>query len=165
VLPRVGERRCGGAIGRLATVMAAVAVTVTAGCSYVIEGKVVTGGHAVVVLVEPHNTNLDQPGLSGAMVELTLDPGTISPRALGTQVTDASGRFRLPIDATGAGLLEYEVGILCRHRGYRTIYQTMSLPPKNRRLLIVMAAGASGRTESEDLISETLRLGGQRDPR
>ena len=135
------------------------------GCSYALEGKVVRGAHGAVVLAQRDDPNLDQPGLGGVSIELTLDPGSIAPRSLGTQLTDPDGRFRFPIDAAGAGLLEYDVGILCRHQGYQSLYQTMPLPAKRRPMLIVLAPGNHSAAGPEDVIAETLRLGGQRDPR
>ncbi len=135
------------------------------GCAYVLEGRVIQGGHGAVVVTEPDNPNFEQRGLGDVTIELTLDPGSISPRSLGTQLTDGEGRFRFPIDAAGAGVLEYELGVLCRSKGYQTLYQTLPMPPKSRRLLIVMAPGSVPPSEAEDVIGETLRLGGQRDPR
>lgn len=153
---------------RWRTTLAGLAATLalaTVGCNYILEGKVVQGGQGMMVVADSDNPNLEQRGLSDVAIELTLDPGSISPRSLGTQLTDASGQFRFPIDATGAGLLEYELGVLCRRKDFKTLYQAMSIPPKNRRLLIVMTPGSGAAAVEEDVISETLRLGGQRDPR
>ena len=143
-----------------------LAVAALAGCeSYRLRGAVVAGEAPGVLVVKPSDVRLREVGLPGATIELVLDPASMSPKPAGAALSDARGRFDVPIKEMGAGLLEYELSILCRLKDHGPVYQTIALPGSDRRLLIVLAPGRDAPRPNEDLISETLRLGGQPDPR
>ena len=109
-------------------------------------------------MLDPRDKHLRRTGLGGAYLELTLDPSSLSPLVMGTVMTDERGRFKKKIDQTGAGLLEYELGLLCRSPGHRSLYQTMPLPGSKKWMLIVLAPGRDTTTGPRDLLEETLRM-------
>ena len=136
------------------------------GCQmYEMRGLVVEGGTPAVLVLQKDDPRLDQPGLESAVIELTLDPATLSPKPVGMVMTDAEGRFTARIDEIGVGFLEYELGVMTRLQAHRPLYQTLPLPRPSRRLLIVMAPGKDMSMPKRDLIGETLRFGGEPDPR
>ena len=129
------------------------------GCSpYQIEGLVVPGGRSEVLVLDEHDQRLTAEGIAGATVALTVDPSSIDPRPIAQVVTDGEGRFVIPIDEFGAGLLEYQVAVCCRVRGYERAYQVLQMPSRRRRLLIVMAAGRDRHGQRMDILRETQDL-------
>ena len=160
--PRAAARR----VRNTYIVLLAVTAVAGGGCqAHRIQGLIVQGPTPTVVIVDKDDEQLDRHGLAGAVVELTLDPNSMSPKVLGTVITDATGRFQIPIDAFGVGVLEYDLGMLCRLGDHQPVYQTMRLPASGKCVLVVMAPGRDATHEVQDLIAETLRLGGQPDPR
>jgi hypothetical protein len=130
------------------------------GCAgYRLQGRVVPGPEPAVFVLKAGDRQLDQPGLAGAMVEATLDPSSLSPKRVGTAITDSDGDFELPVDAVGAGVLEYELGLLARNQDSTTLWQTLDLPPGSRRLLIVLRPGPPGKAgPPPDILEETLEM-------
>ena len=132
------------------------------GCqAYKLQGVVLDGPSSAVLTVHKVDPRLKQPGISGAVVELTLDPSTLKSVPIGTAVTNDEGQFCLSVSQAGAGFLEYEAGVLCRVRDYGTVYQTLPLPPKDKRLLIIVAPGVSGQPRMGNILQETLEIGRQ----
>ncbi|MEM9881827.1 MAG: hypothetical protein AAF800_02780, partial [Planctomycetota bacterium] len=83
-----------------------LALSGAAGCSpYQLRGVVIEGDEPGVELVNRRDPRLERFGLPGAELELWLDPDRLRPRRVGRAVTDADGRFAMPVDAEGAGLL------------------------------------------------------------
>ncbi len=129
------------------------------GCGeYRLRGLVVEGDTAAVLVVDDDDPRLAQHGLSGAVIELTVEPNSLRPKSLGAAMTDDHGQFDMAIDQPGAGLLEYDIGILCRLDGYRSHYETLLLPGSNRRLLIIVHEGRGVNRAKGDLLQETLDL-------
>jgi len=131
---------------RIRSVLCALMLTVcslaTVGCeSYALRGAVVEGQMPGVYIVRADDARLEQVGLANAVVEPTLDPDSMRPKQLSNALTDDRGRFELPVTEFGAGILEYELGLLVRHEGFKSVWQKMPMPPGNRRLLVVMAPG------------------------
>ena len=154
----------GRVLGRFASV--ALITLPMVGCqSYRLRGLVTEGPTPAVLQVKANDGRLDRTGLAEAVIELVLDPASLSPKPVGATMSDANGQFEIPIGALGAGLLEYDLYILCRLKDHEPVYQTIPLPAANRRLVIVMAPGKDALGAKKDLIGETLHLGGYPDPR
>lgn len=134
-------------------------VMTLAGCeAYALRGIVVEGQVPRVMVVDASDERLQSIGLPGARVEFVLDPNTLRPIPAGMAVTDEFGRFELPLDEAGAGLLEYELGVRATLRRFGTVWQQMPLPRAGKWLIIVMAEGVHQPGGPEpDIIEESLR--------
>ena len=141
-------------------VLLAAILTLPACAPHTIQGLVAEGRTPAVLLVRADEPRLAQIGLTGAVIELTLDPSSISPKSLGTFRADDEGRFRAALEQSGIGLLEYELGILCRAAGHRSVYQTMAVPPSDSRLLIILEPGSEKHVPPDDLMEQAKRIGG-----
>ena len=130
------------------------------GCQgYRLQGVVVEGPVASVMVVGKKDVRLGKSGVEEAAVELTLDPFTLKPLPAGSAVTDENGRFSIEVHEIGAGFLEYEAGVLCEVAGYGTVYQTFELPNLEQRVIITVAPGESGRMPPRNELDETLEIG------
>ncbi len=129
-------------------------------CSpYQLKGRVVVGSEQLVSQVSANDPRLDEEPLPGATIELTLDPSSISPKRLGTIVSDGNGDFILDIQAMGAGSFqEYDLGILITAPKHRNLWQTIKLPSAKKRLLVMMKRGAAGPPPPGDILKESLQL-------
>ncbi|MEM6459678.1 MAG: hypothetical protein AAF710_09850, partial [Planctomycetota bacterium] len=97
-------------------------------------------------------------GLPGAELELWLDPDRLRPRRVGRAVTDADGRFAMPVDAEGAGLLMLDVRLDTRRDGFASASQAFVLPGADRRIVVTMKRGEAGRLPGGDnIVDQTLR--------
>lgn len=120
----------------------AAALLLLAGCSsYTLRGKVVSGPSSGIQVVKADNPALAGPPIEQASVELILDPLSGGRERIGTVITREDGTFETPIDAIGAGMLEYQLLITVRHPGRTPAQQIIDLPPANRRLLVRLAEG------------------------
>ena len=129
------------------------------GCSpYQIEGLVVPGAVGEVLLLDDNDQRLRMAGIAGAAVDLTIDPSSMRPKLIGKFATDEDGRFTIPVDALGAGLLEYEVAVTCSAQGHQTVYQTMQMPARRKRLLVVMVPGRDTYRPKNDILKETRKM-------
>ena len=139
-----------------------VLLALVAGCSpYQIQGKVIEGAEGLVTVVSPQDRRLNSIGVDGAKVELTLDPTSISPKLLGNISTGHTGRFTLPVGELGAGMLNYELGVLSTGRGFKSVYQQIPLPGQGKQLLIVLEAGRDRNPPKQDFLKETQQIGEQ----
>ncbi|MCC6581294.1 MAG: hypothetical protein IT440_12735 [Phycisphaeraceae bacterium] len=139
---------------------AAWSLMTLAGCSPMeLRGTVIEGDPSGVQVVSANDPRLRQHGVSGVNIEATLDPDSLRPQRLGAQTTDSAGQFVLPIDVMGAGSFQmYELGLLCTARGYRDVWQSINLPDRSRRLLIIMAPGRGGNRPLTDILDETMKM-------
>ncbi|MDX1681498.1 MAG: hypothetical protein R3336_00125 [Phycisphaeraceae bacterium] len=129
------------------------------GCApYQLQGVVKSGPGSTVMVVDRDDDRLDSDGMAGAVVELTLDPNSLSPKRVGAAVTDDQGRFTITVGETGAGFLEYEAGLLVRMDGHKTVWQTLPLPSSRQAVVILMEPGAAGNPRPRDIIEETLEM-------
>ena len=121
------------------------------GCNtYQLRGVVLDGRRPGIYIVEQDDPRLKEAGIADASIELTLDPNKLRPRALGGTITRADGTFSVPIDAAGAGFLEYDIGLYVRSKGFAPVDSgAMALPPESRRLLIVMVPGVDRARRSQ----------------
>ncbi|MBI1370635.1 MAG: hypothetical protein GC162_18510 [Planctomycetes bacterium] len=124
----------------------------SAGCSsgYTLRGKVVTGPEALVSIVPADDPRLAGPGVESATIELTLDPRSLGRRVLSTNAAYGDGQFQIPVQEFGAGVLDYELGVLVRANGYAPTAGIFRLGSQDLRLLIVMTKGQDRDPRGED---------------
>ncbi len=120
-----------------------VALCTLGGCApYAVRGVVVSGDRPSVQWVGADDARLKASGLASARVTAWLDPDRLSPEQVGTTTTDGTGRFALPIGATGAGVLLMDIQV----RGQRSpdhgsATAELTLPQRGRHLLITLVPG------------------------
>ena len=129
------------------------------GCQYQLQGTVVSGASSAMEMVDSDDSRLLQPGLAGVTVEVTLDPSEMKPIPQAPASSDGAGRFSMPIQATGAGVLQYQALVVARLPGCKPANQLIPLPGPGQRLLITLAPGVDAYRPRENLLRETLRLG------
>jgi hypothetical protein len=144
--------------GALALGLIGLALT---GCaSYELRGKVIRGDASRVELVEADDQRLEQRGLGGAKVLVTLDPQSLDNERIGAGQSGGRGGFALPVDVLGPGFLQHEVQIAVVKSDYETAARIMSLPPKKKRVLITLSPGRSTPPKRKgDVLDETLEMG------
>lgn len=132
---------------------------VTTGCSeYRLRGLVVAGDIHRVLIVDQYDPRLDLEGLPDATLDLTLDPSSMRPKVLGSGMTDTGGRFDIPIDATAAGFLEYELSLLCSVDGYGSVYQIIQRPSDGDLLIITMIKNGKSKRPADDPLTESMKI-------
>lgn len=142
--------------------MATISMISMPGCSaYQLQGVVVEGPQPGVYLVRSDDARLKNVAVADARIMATLDPDKLRSKQLPWTMSDDLGRFAIPVDEPGAGLLEYSVSIYADAIGYSDAgVDVMALPGAGKKLLIVLSAGRSKRTNkpgeqsTEDLLRE-----------
>jgi hypothetical protein len=129
--------------------------------TYQLRGRVIDGPMPMLLVVSPNDARLQGHGMPGVLVDAIIDPDRpLQQTRLPAQMTDNQGHFAIPVEATGAGLLEYNVQITARLDGYTSVRRTLKLPGRDKRILIVVTPGPSGIPLDEpDILDETRRLG------
>ena len=144
----------------VAAALIVLAALLSAGCaSYRLQGKVIEGGTPAVLVVEKDDPRLNEPGIAGTVLEVTIDPNRLSASDAGADVSDLQGEFAIPIGEFGAGLLEYDARVIARLRGYQTTNRTIRLPGSNKRLLVILSPGQDNGSApaKQNVIDETLK--------
>ncbi len=115
------------------------------GCqTYVIQGTVVQGPFGDMAFVRPDDPRLDDPPIANVRVTVDRDPDSLARRQVGTRITDARGRFEIPVGEFGAGWMDEQWLLRAFKNGYQTVSTTRRLPRgSDRRLLIIMTPGHS----------------------
>ena len=145
----------------VAVVVLAMSVT---GCGgYKLAGNVIEGPQAAVLVVDADDPRLSESGIGGVSLRFMVDPQSLGTKPLGETISEGNGRFSMPVQELGAGLLEYRISLTAKRSGYQTLYREMMLPGGNRRLLIVMASGRGGdalpdRTDLNQELEQALPL-------
>jgi len=145
----------------LNVVLPATVLVAALGCQpYELAGVVVAarGEPGGVRVVKQDDERLNSPGLAETTVILTLDPDSLRPIRLGSVTTDEQGRFRMPVDETGAGFLEYDLGVYARKKGFAPTWQQLPLPARGRRLVVLMQPGVDRELIAPDPIRETIEM-------
>ena len=92
------------------------------------------------------------------MIEGLLEPDIPTERqVLGKHVADPQGRFKIPVDALGAGFLEYEAQLIARRSGYQGVMETVDLPRRGQAVLITLPLGRDTLVVPEDYLDRALR--------
>jgi hypothetical protein len=142
-------------IHRLLIVLTMAALS---GCStYALQGRVVIGSRSTAMVVDADDPRLAGPPIIGAQLQFVLDPGSGNSRVLGTTQSDIDGSFRFPVDAPGAGFLEYEVMVIAREPKRSPAIATFALPPKDKRVMVTMVPGRDFNPGSADPIGDSMQ--------
>lgn len=116
------------------------------GCnaSYTLRGVVVQSDYADARFVESAQS-IDEPGLSGASIQLYRDPSRPSRARVASGRSGSDGSFSFPVDAFGAGWMEEQWEIEVVRAGFETFRMMISLPPARaeRRLVLSLRPGVS----------------------
>lgn len=134
--------------------VAAIAAAL-AGCSpYVLRGKVIQGAASEVVIVNPDDPRLEQDGVPGANVSLSVDPSRAQRKLLARQSSGETGELEFRIEELGAGMIEYDMGVSARRAGFQRAEGYFKLPTKDKRVLIVLTPGRDVGELDNDLTPE-----------
>lgn len=137
------------------TVLWMIGLILLTGCeSYKLTGQVVSGPKSMVQIVEADDPRLAGPPIEGATIEVLIDPDKGSRKLLPSSLSDEQGRFEVPVDVPGAGVLEYEVLVVGRAAKKSPAQGTMPLPAKSRKVLVILADGQDRPVGSGDTINE-----------
>lgn len=145
---------------RFVGALAMLCVVGLSGCGgYSIQGRVVEGDFSIMSFVPADDPRLAEPGLANVRVEVYRDPEKPNIQLAGSQVSDGTGHFDLPLSGFGAGWLVEQWRIEARRGGFQDADTMVALPDsgRNLRLLIIMAPGASNASPREDLMEEYRR--------
>lgn len=141
--------------------LAPMLVAGLAGCGgYEIRGKVVPGSMSLISVVAESDERLQERGLPGATVTLRRDPTKGWAKDVATAVADGEGEFVLSVAEFGTGWMTEQWMIRAARKGFERAETMTTLPrsPKDRRMLIQLAPGDSGRPddawESNDLMKQ-----------
>jgi hypothetical protein len=138
--------------------LAAMALVVPACGPYQLKGKVVEGVTPGVFDVSDGDDRLKLVGVSGATVQVILDPRSPNRKLLGNVGTNGAGEFRVNVDEVGAGALIYEIGVVARAKGHQYAESQLNLPGLGRRLLIVLPRGMDTYRAPEDPLRDSLQF-------
>ncbi len=147
---------------RVAVVVVLFTALLLTGCAggYAIEGRVVRGSIANIQLVDKDDPRLAEPNPTGggAVIIAVYQPQTpTETQPLGRHVTNGQGRFRIPVDAFGAGFFEDQAQIIARRDGHQGAMATIDLPRRGQRVLITLPLGADTLKVPEDYLDRVLR--------
>ncbi len=131
----------------------------TMGCSsYSLKGKVIEGDISYVAIVGQDDPRLEEDGVGGVVLRLETDPDRINRETVGEGLSQPDGSFSVPFNQLGGGVLLYDVGLRARKPGYETVEHSFRLPPKNRRVLVIMRPGKSASEEEESVYEQYERF-------
>lgn len=149
----------------LAGVSVALACAAGACSPYTVTGRVVRGDSSYMMLVDEGDPRLDEPGIPGVQLKLTVDPGKVQRKVVAQEMSGTGGEVSLPVDELGAGLLDFSVGVMARKAGFSPAEGFFQLPKGgSKRLLIVLSPGrdvpeSEWETQTtEDLLREMERF-------
>jgi len=133
-----------------------VVVALTGCSSYALRGKAVVGPKSAAMVVQPDDPRLAGPPVEDAVLEFVLDPASGNRKRLGTTTVRPDGSFSFPVDAAGAGFLEYEVMIIARAPKRSPATATFALPARDRRVLVTLTAGHDYAPVNTDPVGESM---------
>ena len=149
-----------GKTGWVWLTLVVVTICMTGCGGHPLAGKIVSGPASQVLIVDKADARLLESGIPGASVSMVLDPGAMRPIEAGTVMAGEDGMFEMSTDALGAGLLEYELGVEGRARGYESVWQLLpKLPGRSQRLLIVLTPGRDTPARPKPIVDESLEIG------
>ncbi len=131
------------------------------GCGpYELRGRVIEGPVSSVSIVRADDPRLTASGgLTNSTIALTLDPTSLGSKPIGSTLTDTEGNFSLAITEAGAGVLEYQIGVLARRAGYTPAENFMPLPPAGKRVLVTLTRGSDRVSKPDNPIDDLKRFG------
>jgi hypothetical protein len=135
-----------------------IGLAAAAGCStYTIKGTVVSGDKNHMTFVAVEDPRLREPPLNNVRLTVQRDPDKLSRKLVGTDLSDAYGRFTIPIDEFGTGWMDEKWLIRATKDGFETTSAKYELTAdrKKMKLLVIMRPGLSViPQEDEDLMEE-----------
>lgn len=150
----------------LTTPVLTVLTALLVGCGgYQLRGRVVESGFAQVTTVAEDDPRYAADygdsaalgdGVAGASVVVVLDPTRPSRRTVASGSTDAQGRFAVPVDVAGPGLLMHDLQMTVRRKGFTGLAREIELPRGSRRLLVEMPVGRDNLGDTRSLRDQTL---------
>jgi hypothetical protein len=137
---------------------ALIGCAATAGCStYTLQGTVISGSVNTMTFVPPDDARLREPPVTNVRITVQRDPDKLSRKLVGTDISDAHGRFVIPIDEFGTGWMNEQWLIRATKDGFETtsaLYE-LTADRKKMRLLVIMSPGLSVvPREDEDLMKQ-----------
>ncbi len=128
----------------LPLLLLAALLSMLAGCTYALPGKVIDGFGSVTV-GQSQDLDAQKGGVQGAVVELIRDPDSMNRARVGQATSDKDGRFTLEVDSFGAGWMEEKWQLRVRRSGYENIESEVQLPgsPGGKLLIISLQRGRS----------------------
>ena len=125
---------------------------------YALRGRVIEGYRASVEVVNKNDPRLttQEPGLADAYVVVTLDPGRLNARRIGSGLSDSTGNFALSVDVSGAGVLMHDVEVVGSRPDFLDASGEFTLPGSNKRVLITLPAGNQKRVDDRPLLERTM---------
>lgn len=130
--------------------LACVAALACAACSYALKGRVVEGDASYAVVVSSDDLRLSEGrGLTGASLNVEIDPMKLNRKSVGRTVSGVNGMFEVPVDEVGAGLLDYDAAVFVRRKGCEPAEGYFKLPGGSKRLLVVLCPGKDAPTSDE----------------
>jgi len=134
--------RCGGVWRAVALTVTCGTLLLAVGCaSYKLRGRAIEGTTPGVFIVDKDDERMQQRGMPGAVVSLTVNPGRLNAEHLGSDISDLEGDFAVSVDEFGAGVLEYQVRLEARLEDHRSVSKRMQLPGGQKRVLVVLVPG------------------------
>ena len=130
-----------------------------ASCSpYALRGRVIEGHRASVQVVLPDDPRLSalEQGVADAEVVVTLDPGKLNSKRIGTGVSTRDGSFAIPVDVVGAGTLLHEVEVSAGREDFVDAAGQFVLPGKGKRVLVTLPAGERKVRDDRTLLEQTM---------
>ncbi len=122
--------------------IASLVLPACSGGGYELQGRVIRGDYSAVLLVDANDDRLSSgEGIVGVGLHVQQDPAQLNRRTLARSNSMSDGSFALPIDLIGAGTFHYDIGVFARRKGYEPASGYFRLPPKSKRVLIVMNFG------------------------
>ena len=140
------SRRARGAAPRVTLAAGIALASLGVGCSegYVLRGRVVEADVTHIEIVEPGDPRLASPGVPGATLSLTLEPGRLDVWEAGREFSDGSGDFAIPVSEFGAGVWEVRALMDASADGFEGAERFFDLPPGDQRVLVRLARERGG---------------------
>lgn len=126
-------------------------VMLAGGCAYTLEGRALEGHGSIDVTDSSGGDSLGKP-VAGVRIELIRDPDTGNRAQVASAVSGSDGRFKLVVDAFGAGWMEEEWVVRASRSGYSNIETMMRLPGSTggRLMVVSIARGRSTRFQEPE---------------
>jgi len=118
------------------------------GCSatHVIKGKVIQGNLSFVAVVDQGDERLKSAGIADVDISARADVGKVAGYLFAQGETDAKGDFSMKFKDQSLFLKPVEIS--ASKIGFQPATGSLSLPPGDRRILIILAPGAGGKPAS-----------------
>lgn len=129
-------------IAILSLALAMIVLPACSGGGYALQGRIIRGDYSAVTIVEADDPRLASgQGIPGVAMHLQHNPGQLNRRTLIRGSSGGDGSFSLPVDLVGAGVFQHDVGLFVRRQGYEPATGYFRLPPKSKRVLIILNHG------------------------